>query len=118
MSAVVASEHFQGPERFIAGLTPELSGTFEPTLQLSAGGFDRAAADRFSGASPGAIVPARLMFAQVMDFLGHRGGGLGLCLEVAEVLIAGGQEMLVGALQRAARSGRQNRQGFGRGAQS
>ena len=68
--ASVAPEHFQTQQGFVAFLAPELSSTFEAALGLSAGRFHRATANRFTRSPSGAIVHARLMFVEVMDFLG------------------------------------------------
>jgi hypothetical protein len=70
MPAVIAPEHFQTEQSFVALLAPELSGSFEPTLGLSASGFHRAAANRFARPSSRAVIHAGLMFLKVGHFLG------------------------------------------------
>ena len=71
MPAVIAPEHFQTEQRLITALAPELARSFEPTLGLSASGFDRAAANRFARPSSRAVIHAGLMFLKVGHFLGE-----------------------------------------------
>jgi hypothetical protein len=42
---LVAPEHFQAQERFIALSAPELAASFHPALELAAGRFDSPRAD-------------------------------------------------------------------------
>src|SRR5579863_5142832 len=72
MPAIIAPEHFQTEQSFVALLAPELSGSFEPTLGLPTSGFHWAAADGFARLASCPIIHARLMFMKVGCFSGYR----------------------------------------------
>src|SRR5450756_2437536 len=70
--SVVAPEGFQTHQSFIAGTTPELAGSLEAALILSAGGFHRAAALRFARPPRRRIVHPPTMAFQIGYFGLHR----------------------------------------------
>ena len=71
MPASIAAECFQAHQRFVSGLTPELSGALETGLVLSAGRFHRSAAQRFTALAGRSVVQPITMGLQVVDFLFH-----------------------------------------------
>src|SRR5208282_6070678 len=71
MPAVITPEDFQTEQSLVALLAPELSGSFEPTLGLSASCFHRATANGFARPPSGPIIHARMMFMEVGHFFGH-----------------------------------------------
>src|SRR5271154_3861280 len=95
MPAVVAPEHFQTEQSFIAALAPELAGSLEPALGLSTGGFHGSAANGLVRPSSRPVIHAGLMCLKVGHFLGDglRLGSLGhrcQCLLQLMDYLAGG----------------------------
>jgi len=74
--ASIAAERFQAHERFVPGLTPELSGALETGLVLSAGRFHRSTAQWFAALAGRSVVQPITMGLQVVDFFstGSRAG--------------------------------------------
>ena len=68
LPAVVAPEGFQAHQAFIAGATPELARTFEPTLVLPTGRFHRATALRVARLPRRGTVHPPAMAFQISDF--------------------------------------------------
>ena len=69
MPTFVAAECFQTHQRLVPGLAPELSGTLEASLILSAGGFHRSAAQRFAALAGRGVIHAITIGLEIVDFL-------------------------------------------------
>jgi hypothetical protein len=69
---IIAAECFQTHQRFVSGLTPKLSPSFEANLVLTAARFHSSAAQGFALLSGRPIVHPILVRLQIFDFLVHR----------------------------------------------
>src|ERR1700722_6655988 len=72
MPTVIAPEHFQTEQCFVALLAPKLSWSLEPALGLPTSGFHWAAADGFARPAACSVIHAGLMFVEVSYFFGYR----------------------------------------------